>query len=152
VSLGRRALEAARRCGLDWLPGMLADYGEFSARVLDTDSTGCCLSYHYGEKRIGNGGLQMMGALPDLSDTLTALAIGVWFVSVYGEGSHIVVERGGEDALVYVPKVPMICTDKDGSKWPYFGSIYQDDEGVSAATRLEAAVLALEFAAERTAR
>ena len=64
---------------------------------------------------------------------VTVGALYGFFVERYGEGAHVVVGYVKDGALRYVPKVPKVATDKDGSTHPYFGSIFLADETEVAA-------------------
>ena len=68
LALARRAVACP---GFRWVPGMLAVYPHTTARVLDGDPGESWLAYRHDERRLANGGLDMLGALPDLTDPAT---------------------------------------------------------------------------------
>lgn len=131
AALARRALEAARKCGLDWLPGMHAHLYQGGRRH------GRCRVERIDSEHgpIANGSpMDTEGTLPDLSDTLTALGVEEWARMAWG-AQVSVREWGGE----WVAE-RLIRTSPNQSGWGECGR---------APTRVEAAVLALEAAAER---
>ena len=107
MSLARRALEAARTCGLDWLPGMLAQshphFRNHDSRIVEV-LDGIPTLWTVKDEYLADEDLQgpcPADALPDLDDTLTALGVRQWAVDAWAAlGVARPIPAGVEDAVV----------------------------------------------------